>query len=101
MTLFQIPKNRLVVNDLMASGAEELSDHALRLAHEIREGRYEKNGDLSLKVVLGHLMDHVVIIWHQSKTTDHQEEAESQNEYEEKCLKIPRLQDGYELIDAD
>ena len=81
----KIPKKRIVLNDLMAFGAEELSDHAKKIAKEIRHGRYEDTGDLSLTIALSHLMDHVVTIWHQSKMTDRENQRQSQEDYERMC----------------
>jgi hypothetical protein len=97
----QIPQDRLVVNDLMAFSAEELSEHASNLADEIRKGDYEDNGTLSLQFALTHLIDHVVDIWHLSKTNDAANERESQQGYEKRRLQIPRLQDDYEIVDID
>jgi hypothetical protein len=47
------------------------------------------------------MMDHVVDIWHLSKTNDAANEKESQQGYEKRCLQIPRLQDGYEIVDIN
>ena len=100
MAMFPIPSDRIVVNDLMAVGADELAEHAAALAIEIREGRYENDGDLSLEVALGHLMDHLVDIWHVSKMDDGENERESHEDYCARCLEIPRLQDGYHFVDC-
>ena len=97
----EIPRDRFVVNDLMAFSAEELADHCGKLAKEIRDGEYEDDGSYSLQVILGHLMDHVVDIWHLSKMNDAEYEAETQAEYQARCLIIPKLQDGYVLVDPE
>jgi hypothetical protein len=47
------------------------------------------------------LIDHVVDIWHLSKTNDAANERESQQGYEKRRLQIPRLQDDYEVVDID
>ena len=101
MSSFKVPQNRKVLNYLMVGCAEDLSEAATTLAREISEGRYEEDGDLSLRVALAHLMDHVVTIWHQSRMTDQDNEKQGQAEFEAMCLSIPRLQDGYEIVDAD
>lgn len=101
MTTSPIPSDRHVLNALMTYGANDLSEAAAILAQNISAGRYEEDGDLSLQVDLAHLMDLLVLIWHRSKMMDREHEDQSQADYERSCLRIPRLQDGYELVDLE
>lgn len=67
---------------------------------EIEQGRYDDEGDLSLEVALAHLMDHLSLAWHQSRMTDDEVDRLSQEQFEQLCTAIPRLQLDMRLVDS-
>lgn len=70
------------------------------LIAEIEQGRYDDDGDLSLEVALGHLMDHLSLAWHQSRMTDIEVDQLSQEQFEQLCVAIPRLQLDMRLVET-
>jgi hypothetical protein len=67
---------------------------------DIEQGRYDDDGDLSLEVALGHLMDHLSLAWHQSRMTDAEVDNLSQEQYNQLCTAIPRLQIDNRLVET-
>ncbi|MBI1369798.1 MAG: hypothetical protein GC162_14225 [Planctomycetes bacterium] len=78
----------------------EIASDIPGLIAEIEQGRYDEDGDLSYEVALAHLLDHLSLAWHQSRMTDNEVAQLSQEQFEQLCTAIPRLQLDMRLVDT-
>jgi len=78
---------------------DELIEHAQELSKDICDGHYDKAGDLSYAVGLGHLLDHLSRAWHFAQMTDEEIDNLSQAEFEKLTYSIPKLNGNHKLVE--
>ncbi len=77
----------------------EIKSHADIIIGEIEAGRYDDKYNVAFHVMLGHLMNHVVMAWHQSKMTPADLDAMTQDKFNDLVNSIPRFNLEYKLVE--
>ncbi len=76
----------------------ELISHADDVIEEIREGRYDEDGDICYQVAINHLMDHLMLAWHYAVMSDEDIDQMTQEQFEKLSTAIPQFEVNHQLV---
>ncbi len=78
----------------------EASVHLDGMLREVRARWVDRDEDVAIAHVLGHVLEHLNLAWHYRSKSVEQVSAESQEEFEAQCRLVPRLTAGFRLLEG-
>lgn len=78
----------------------EASVHLDGMLREVRARWVDRDEDVAIAHVLGHVLEHLNLAWHYRSKSVEQVSAESQETFEAQCRLVPRLTAGFRLLES-